>query len=41
MNLNKLTEKAREALLAAKELAEQLNHSQIDPEKTDRSHVVL
>ncbi len=32
MNLNKLTEKAREALLAGKELAEQLNHSQIDPE---------
>jgi ATP-dependent Clp protease ATP-binding subunit ClpB len=32
MNLNKLTEKAREALLGAKELAEQLNHSQIEPE---------
>jgi ATP-dependent Clp protease ATP-binding subunit ClpB len=32
MNLNKLTEKAREALLGAKELAEQLNHSQIGPE---------
>jgi ATP-dependent Clp protease ATP-binding subunit ClpB len=32
MNLNKFTEKAREALLGAKELAEQLNHSQIDPE---------
>ena len=27
MNLNKLTEKAREALFAAKELAEQANHS--------------
>jgi ATP-dependent Clp protease ATP-binding subunit ClpB len=32
MNLNKLTEKAREALLGAKGLAEQANHSQIEPE---------
>ena len=32
MNLNTLTEKAREALFAAKGLAEQANHSQIEPE---------
>jgi ATP-dependent Clp protease ATP-binding subunit ClpB len=32
MNLNQLTEKAREALFAAKGLAEQANHSQIEPE---------
>jgi len=32
MNLNKLTEKAREALFAAKELAEHANHSQVEPE---------
>src|SRR5512140_2731716 len=32
MNLNKFTEKAREALFGAKELAEQSKHSQIEPE---------
>jgi ATP-dependent Clp protease ATP-binding subunit ClpB len=32
MNLNKLTEKAREALLGAKDLAEQMNHSQVEAE---------
>src|SRR3990167_553829 len=32
MNLNKYTEKAQEAILAAQRLAEQTNHAQIDPE---------
>src|SRR5687768_2432822 len=32
MNLNKYTEKAQEAILAAQRLAEQSNHAQIDPE---------
>ncbi|MER3419770.1 MAG: hypothetical protein C4290_04235, partial [Chloroflexota bacterium] len=32
MNVNKLTEKAREAVLAAQELAEGLQHSQVEPE---------
>jgi len=32
MNLNKLTEKAREAVLAAQELAQNSNHSQIEAE---------
>jgi ATP-dependent Clp protease ATP-binding subunit ClpB len=32
MNVNKLTEKAREAVLAAQELAESLQHSQVEPE---------
>ncbi|HEY3043605.1 MAG TPA: Clp protease N-terminal domain-containing protein, partial [Vicinamibacterales bacterium] len=32
MNINKYTEKAREAVAAAVELAEQLNHPQIEPE---------
>jgi ATP-dependent Clp protease ATP-binding subunit ClpB len=32
MNLNKYTEKAQEAILAAQRLAEQNNHAQIDPE---------
>jgi hypothetical protein len=32
MNLNKYTEKAQEAILAAQRLAEQSNHPQIDPE---------
>jgi ATP-dependent Clp protease ATP-binding subunit ClpB len=32
MNLNKFTEKAQEALVAAQELAGRLNHSQIEPE---------
>ena len=32
MDLNKYTEKAREAVIAAQELAEQLNHAQIEPE---------
>ncbi len=32
MNLNRLTEKAQEAVLAAQQLATRLNHAQIDPE---------
>src|SRR5688572_31342611 len=36
MNLNKYTEKAQEAILAAQRLAEQSNHAQIEPE-----HVLL
>ena len=32
MNINKYTEKAREAVAAAVELAQQLNHPQIEPE---------
>ena len=32
MNLNRLTEKAQEAVVAAQQLAVRLNHSQIDPE---------
>ena len=32
MNINKYTEKAREAVASAVQLAEQLNHPQIEPE---------
>jgi ATP-dependent Clp protease ATP-binding subunit ClpB len=32
MNLNKYTEKAQEAILAAKQLAERMNHPQVEPE---------
>ena len=32
MNLNKLTEKAQESVLAAQKLAETLGHAQIEPE---------
>ena len=32
MNLNKLTEKAQEAVLGAQKLAETLGHAQIEPE---------
>jgi ATP-dependent Clp protease ATP-binding subunit ClpB len=32
MNINKFTEKAQEAMLGAQHLAEQMNHSQIEPE---------
>jgi ATP-dependent Clp protease ATP-binding subunit ClpB len=32
MNINKYTEKAQEAVLAAQQLAEQANHAQVDPE---------
>jgi ATP-dependent Clp protease ATP-binding subunit ClpB len=32
MNLNKYTEKAQEAVLAAQQLAEQMSHAQIEPE---------
>jgi ATP-dependent Clp protease ATP-binding subunit ClpB len=32
MNLNKFTEKAQEALLGAQQLAEQMNHAQLEPE---------
>jgi ATP-dependent Clp protease ATP-binding subunit ClpB len=32
MNINKLTEKAQEAVLAAQTLAEQMSHAQIEPE---------
>jgi ATP-dependent Clp protease ATP-binding subunit ClpB len=32
MNLNRLTEKAQEAVVAAQQLAARLNHSQLDPE---------
>jgi ATP-dependent Clp protease ATP-binding subunit ClpB len=32
MNINKYTEKAQEAVIAAQQLAEQLNHAQIEPE---------
>src|SRR6266536_4323339 len=32
MNINKFTEKAQEAVLAAQTLAEQLSHAQIEPE---------
>src|SRR5262245_60196642 len=32
MNINKYTEKAQEAVLAAQQLAEQMSHAQIEPE---------
>ena len=32
MNLNKFTEKAQEAVLAAPQLASELNHAQVEPE---------
>ncbi len=32
MNINKYTEKAREAVLSAQQIAEQMNHAQIEPE---------
>src|SRR5215475_12383148 len=32
MNINKYTEKAQEAVLGAQQLAEQMNHAQIEPE---------
>src|SRR5262245_15552684 len=32
MNLNKYTEKAQEAVLTAQQLAERLNHAEMDPE---------
>ena len=32
MNLNRLTEKAQEAVVAAQQLATRLNHPHIDPE---------
>ena len=32
MNINKYTEKAQEAVMSAQQLAEQLNHAQIEPE---------
>src|ERR687884_815954 len=32
MNLNKYTEKAQEAVLAAQQLAQEMNHPQIEPE---------
>src|SRR5438876_11632514 len=32
MNINKFTEKAREAIVGAQELAEHMSHSQIEPE---------
>ena len=32
VNINRFTEKSQEALLAAQQLAERLNHSQVDPE---------
>ena len=32
MNINKYTEKAQEAVLAAQRLAEEMSHAQIDPE---------
>ncbi len=32
MNLNRLTEKAQEAMLAAQQAAEQMNHPQVEPE---------
>jgi ATP-dependent Clp protease ATP-binding subunit ClpB len=32
MNINKFTEKAQEAVLAAQQLAEQMSHAQIEPE---------
>jgi hypothetical protein len=32
MNLNKFTEKAREAILGAQHVAETLSHAQIEPE---------
>ena len=32
MNLNKFTEKAQEAVIGAQQLAESLNHPQIEPE---------
>ena len=32
MNINKYTEKAQEAVAAAQQLAEQMNHPQIEPE---------
>ena len=31
MNLNKYTEKAQEAIIAAQQLAEKANHPQIEP----------
>src|SRR5262245_22323019 len=32
MNINKFTEKAQEAIVAAQQLAEQMNHAQVEPE---------
>ena len=32
MNINKYTEKAQEAVIAAQQVAEQLNHAQVEPE---------
>src|SRR5438270_597651 len=32
MNINKYTEKAQEAVLGAQQLAEQMNHAQVEPE---------
>ena len=32
MNLNKFTEKAQEAVIAAPQLASELNHAQVEPE---------
>src|SRR6266849_9357905 len=32
MNINKYTEKAQESVAAAQQLAEQMNHAQIEPE---------
>ena len=32
MNLNKFTEKAQHAIVAAQQLAESLNHAQVEPE---------
>ncbi|PWT85556.1 MAG: type VI secretion system ATPase TssH, partial [Blastocatellia bacterium] len=32
MNINKFTEKAQEAVVAAQQLAEQMNHAQVEPE---------
>ena len=32
MNLNKFTEKAQEAVIAAPQLASEMNHAQVEPE---------
>jgi ATP-dependent Clp protease ATP-binding subunit ClpB len=32
VNINRLTEKSQEALFAAQQMAEQMNHSQVEPE---------
>ena len=41
MDLNKYTEKAQQAVLAAQRLAQEMNHPQIEPEHLDDEDVKL